>query len=57
MEGILYCCIKTGHKYPDYRTKDNIPKDEWVINKSQQHVQANNYDDKSTSGSVLSIKK
>ena len=38
MERRCYCCVKLGHKYLDWRTKDKIPKDEWTINKAQQHV-------------------
>ena len=57
MEGRCYCCGKPGHKYPDCRTKDNITKYEWAINKAQQHVNSKNYDDKITSGGSLSSKK
>jgi hypothetical protein len=41
MEGKCYCCGKPGHRSPDCRQKDNFPKDEWVINKSQSHATAN----------------
>jgi hypothetical protein len=41
MEGKCYCCGKPGHRSPDCRQKDKIPKDEWVINKSQLHATAN----------------
>jgi hypothetical protein len=41
MEGKCYCCGKPGHRSPDCRQKDKIPKDEWVINKSQSHAAAN----------------
>jgi hypothetical protein len=41
MEGKCYCCGKPGHRSPDCRQKDKIPKEEWVINKSQQHAIAN----------------
>ena len=34
-----------------------MPKDELSINKAQQHVQSNNYDDERTSDSSLLIKK
>jgi len=36
LEGKCYCCGKPGHKSPDCNKKDNIPKLEWTINKSQQ---------------------
>ena len=45
------------HKSPDCRTKENTSKDELAINKAQKHVQSKNYDDKITSGSILSRKK
>jgi hypothetical protein len=54
MEGKCYCCGKPGHKSPDCRNKAKIPKEEWAINKSQQHVQSKKDDDKSTSSSVKS---
>jgi hypothetical protein len=41
MKGKCYCCGKAGHRSPDCRQKDKIPKEEWVINKSQQHAIAN----------------
>jgi hypothetical protein len=41
MEGKCYCCGKPGHRSPDCRQKDKIPKEEWVINKSQSHATAN----------------
>jgi hypothetical protein len=41
MEGKCYCCGKPGHRSPDCRQKDKIPKDEWVVNKSQSHAAAN----------------
>jgi hypothetical protein len=51
MEGKCHCC-ETGHKSPDCRNKAKIPKEEWAINKSQQHVhQSRKDDDKSTSRS------
>jgi hypothetical protein len=31
MEGKWYWCGKPGHRSPDCRQKDKIPKDEWVI--------------------------
>ena len=39
MEGRFYCCGKMGHKSPNCRTKEKIPKYEWARNKAQQHVQ------------------
>jgi len=47
MEGKCYCCGKPGHKSPDCRFKDKIPKEEWAIRKAekaenQQHTQVNN---------------
>jgi hypothetical protein len=41
MEGKCYCCGKPGHRSADCCKKDKIPKDEWVINKSQSHAAAN----------------
>jgi hypothetical protein len=40
MEGRCYCCGKPGHKSPNCRSKDKTPKDEWAINKAQQHAQS-----------------
>ena len=57
MEGSCYCCGKPGHKYPDWKTNYKVKQYEWVINKAQQHVQSNIYDNKSKSGSSLSSKK
>ena len=57
MEGRCYCCRTPGHNSPECRTKDKILKYEWAINKAQKHVQSKNYDDKITSGSILSRKK
>jgi hypothetical protein len=51
MEGKCYCCGKPGHRSPECHKKDKIPKDEWVINKSQPHLNAS--DDKSTGGGLL----
>jgi hypothetical protein len=48
---------KPGHQLPNCRSKDTISREEWAINKSQQHVQSNNDDSKSTSGSTVSSKK
>ena len=53
MEGKCYCCGKAGHKSPDCRSKSNIPKEEWAINKSQQHVQSKTDEEKSTSGGTV----
>ena len=38
IEGKCYCCGKPGHKSPNCRQKDK-PKEEWWINKAQQHLQ------------------
>jgi hypothetical protein len=58
MEGKCYCCGKPGHKSPDCRSKDKIPREEWAINKSQQHVQHSSNDDaKSTGGSTITSEK
>jgi hypothetical protein len=58
MEGKCYCCGKPGHKSPDCRSKEKIPREEWAINKSQQHVQQSSNDGaKSTGGSTVSSKK
>ena len=48
---------KIGHKYPNFRTKDNIPKYDWAIKKAQNHIHSKNDDYKSTIGSTLSSKK
>jgi hypothetical protein len=43
MEGKCYCCGKPGHKSPECRSNEKIPREEWAINKSQpQHVQSKN---------------
>ena len=55
MEGGCYCCGKPGHKSPDCRSKDKTPKDEWAINKAQQHAQSSS-DTGSSSGSTVSSK-
>jgi hypothetical protein len=55
MEGRCYCCGKPGHKSPDCRSKDKTPKDEWAINKAQQHAQSSS-DAASSSGSTVSSK-
>jgi hypothetical protein len=52
MEGKCYCCGKPGHRSPECHKKDKIPKDEWVINKSQSHLNAS--DNKSTGGALCS---
>jgi hypothetical protein len=52
LEGKCYCCEKLGHKSPDCRSKEKIPRDEWAINKAQQHVQSSNDDAKSTSNNT-----
>jgi hypothetical protein len=52
MEGRCYCCGKPGHKSPNCRSKDRTPKDEWVINKSEQHAQSNS-DAASPGGSAV----
>jgi hypothetical protein len=58
MEGKCYCCEKTGHKSPECRRKEKIPREEWAINKSQQqHVQSKSNDAKSTRGSTITTKK
>jgi hypothetical protein len=40
MEGKCHCCGKPEHRSPDFRQKDKIPKEEWVINKSQSYAAA-----------------
>jgi hypothetical protein len=58
MEGKCYCCEKPGHKSPDCRSKEKILREEWAINKSQQHVHKSNNDDtKRTGGSMIRSKK
>jgi hypothetical protein len=59
MEGRCYCCGKAGHKSPDCRYKDKTKKDDWAINKSQQHAQqaqSNTDDARSQTGSTVSTK-
>ena len=34
LEGACYCCGKKGHKSPQCKKKDKIPKAEWAINKT-----------------------
>jgi hypothetical protein len=38
LEGKCYCCGKPGHRSPDCRSKDKIPKEEWAINKTAEKV-------------------
>jgi hypothetical protein len=58
MEDKCYCCGKPGHKSPECRSKEKIPREEWAINKSQQqHVQAKSDDAKSTGGSTITTNK
>jgi hypothetical protein len=53
MEGKCYCCRKPGHRSPECHKKEKIPKDEWVINKLQSHVNAS-YDKLSSGCSLAS---
>jgi hypothetical protein len=41
LEGKRYCCGKGGHKSPNCRLEDVIPKNEWAINKARQQSQVN----------------
>ena len=34
---VCYCCGKLGHKSPECKDKDKIPRDKWFQNKAQQH--------------------
>jgi hypothetical protein len=47
--------VETGHKSPECRSKDKIPKDEWAINKARQHAQSSS-DAASSSGSTVPSK-
>ena len=63
IEGKCYCCGRGGHKSPQCRMKDKIPRKDWAINKVARneniHVQASsneqasttNTNDNTTSGS------
>ena len=58
LEGKCYCCGRPGHRSPECRSKEKIPREEWAINKSQQqHVQSSSDDTKSTSASTIATKK
>ena len=39
MEGKCYCCGKPGHYSNKCCKKDSLPREEWAINKAQQHVE------------------
>jgi len=39
MEGKCYCCGKPGHKSPQCRKKDSIPKEQWAINVAKKSEQ------------------
>ena len=54
LEGKCYCCGKAGHKSPDCRHKEKIPRDEWAINKAQSHAQAKD-DEQSVTGTRQQI--
>jgi hypothetical protein len=60
-EGKCYCCGKPGHKSPECRSKEKIPREEWAINKSQQHqqqhVQSKSDDANSMGGSTITTNK
>ena len=38
LEGKCYCCGKPGHRSPDCRNKNKIPREEWAINKTTEKV-------------------
>jgi hypothetical protein len=57
MEGKCYCCGKKGHRSPECYSKDKIPKEEWAVNKSQQHAHKKNDDAASVSESTTSSKE
>ena len=54
IEGKCYCCGKSGHKSPQCRMKDKIPREEWAINKAAKkenlhvHTSVNNSDETSS---------
>ena len=53
-----YCCDKKGHMSPKCPEKDKIPREDWVIHKAEQHMQAwQKKDDDDTSQSSKSSKK
>jgi hypothetical protein len=57
LEGRCYCCGKPGHRSPDCREKDKIPREEWAINKVEaSHIQASenvNMNNNSSTGSQV----
>jgi hypothetical protein len=57
LEGICYCCGKLGRKSPECHQAKMLPKNEWAINKAQQHAQAKVDDTSATTGeSTISTK-
>ena len=59
IEGKCYCCGKPGHKSPECRQRNKIPRSEWAINKVAKneniHVQnTSNTDDDNTSSTQMS---
>ena len=55
MEGKCYCCGMKGHRSPECKLKNVTPKEDWAMDKAQQHWQSQTDDDaESTSGSIVS---
>jgi hypothetical protein len=58
IEGRCYCCGSTDHKSPKCPDKKKTPKNEWWINKAQQHLhqhaQSSDKSDKVTTTSSVS---
>ena len=54
LEGSCYCCGKRGHKSPQCKLKDKIPKAEWAINKTTNTAfnQINNGESQQSAGAT-----
>ena len=52
----VYYCGKPNHKSPDFRKRNENPREEWVINKSQFHTQTK-IEDNTSKESDISTKE